>query len=270
VLVELLDRVWPSWPEQHAALLARGLPPTPEGWKQLVDGRRAEGLGPLPERVNRRTAAALLASHSKVPLTGLRRTALGAADATGDGVVRLRPPACLVAVTQRGRVDLGEIGRVLGEVSIAERAFLDGLAFEGDLRALLLVENLGAWRDLSAPDGWLVAHVPGWNTAVAEHLLRRVAVQVVHFGDLDPAGVRIHLHLRSIRPDLRWFVPGFWAEQLAARALPADWPADLDVSVAPPLVRELAARGLWLEQEPIVLDPRLPAELQRVLAGGLT
>jgi hypothetical protein len=52
------------------------------------------------------------------------------------------------------------------------------------------------------------------------------------------------------------------------RSGPRGWPADLDVSFVPPLVRELASRGLWLEQEPIVLDRRIPAELQRVLAGG--
>jgi hypothetical protein len=39
---------------------------------------------------------------------------------------------------------------VLAEVAIPERALMDGLHVEGALRAVLLVENLGAWRDLLA------------------------------------------------------------------------------------------------------------------------
>ena len=113
-----------------------------------------------------------------------------------------------------------------------------------------------------APPGWLFAHVPGWDTATVVHLLARVThVPVVHFGDLDPNGVRILLHLRRYRPDLRWLVPAFWAERLDGHARPVAWPHDRDTTDAPPLVRDLVRRGLWLEQEMIVLDPRLAASL---------
>lgn len=152
---------------------------------------------------------------------------------------------------------------MLGEVAIPERAFLDGLELEGHLRALLLLENLGAWRDMPAPAGFLLAHVPGWDTATVAHLLDHVAqVPVIHFGDLDPNGVRIYLHLRERRPDLRWFVPPFWAELVDSHGLHAPWPADVDVSAAPALVRELAARAIWLEQERIVVDHRISAALE--------
>jgi hypothetical protein len=128
---------------------------------------------------------------------------------------------------------------------------------------VLLVENLGPYRDLVAPAGWLVAHVPGWNTATLRLLLAQVrGVVVVHFGDLDPAGVRIYEHLRAIHPDLRWVVPDFWSERIGTHGLRGEWPPDLVVTAAPPLVRDLAARGLWLEQECIVLDPRLKAALE--------
>jgi hypothetical protein len=174
--------------------------------------------------------------------------------------VRLRPPDGLVARTSRGTVDLAAVASVLGEVCIPERAFLDGLALEGPLRAVLLVENLGAWRDIPAIAGWLLAHVPGWDTATVSRMLDGVAhVPVVHFGDLDPNGVRIFDHLREQRPDLRWLIPVFWAEYVESHGLCAPWPEDLDVSAAPALVRELADRGLWLEQERIVMDPRISA-----------
>ena len=189
-----------------------------------------------------------------------------------EALLRLRDQlAGLVARTRRGVVDLTAVARVLGEVAIPERAFLDGLELEGELRAVLLVENLGAWRDLPAPSGFLLAHVPGWDTATVAHLLDRLAhVPVIHFGDLDPNGVHIYLHLRERRPDLRWFVPSFWAELVDSHGLRAPWPADLDVSAAPALVRDLAARGLWLEQERLVVDHRIGEALEWAAsaAGG--
>lgn len=124
-------------------------------------------------------------------------------------------------------------------------------------------ENLGAWRDLPALQGWLLAHVPGWDTATVAHLFDRIAqVPVLHFGDLDPNGVRIFLHLRERRPDLRWFVPPFWAEFVESHGQRAPWPDDLELGEAPPLVRELASRGLWLEQERIVVDVRITKALE--------
>lgn len=270
-LITLIERVWPAWRDALADLASLGLPPTPEAWSRLLETRRAADLPELPVRLNRRTAAALASPHSKALLTEERRAALGETETTRDGTIRLRPPAGLVARTRYGSVDLTAVARVLGEVAIPERAFLDGLELEGTLRAVLLVENLGAWRDLPAPAGFLIAHVPGWDTATVAHLLDRLAnVPVIHFGDLDPNGVRIYRHLRERRPDLRWFVPTFWSELAESHGLREQWPADLDVSAAPALVRELAARGLWLEQEPLVVDGRMGEALEAAadLADG--
>jgi len=267
-LAGLIDRVWPAWRDVLADLVAAGLPPTPEGYSRLLDLERAAGIPGLPDRINRRTAAALTASHSKASLTEARRSALGETNPSHDGSIRLRPPAGLSARTATGGVDLSGIAAVLGEVSIPERAFLDGLAFEGAIRAALLVENLGAWRDLPPPPGWLLAHVPGWDTATVRHLLDRIeGIPVLHFGDLDPNGVRIMLHLRRRAPDLKWFLPEFWFELVDLCGLRARWPQDLNLDFAPVQVRELAARGLWLEQERIVLDPRMADALEVALAA---
>jgi len=157
---------------------------------------------------------------------------------------------------------------VLGEVSIPERALLVGLAFEGDIRAVLLVENLGAWRDLSPPPGWLLAHVPGWDTATVGRLLDRIeGIPVVHFGDLDPNGVRIMLHLPSRAPNLKWFLPEFWFELVDVCGLPTTWPQDLELDFAPAPARAPAQRGLWLEQGRIVLDPRMVEALEATLVA---
>lgn len=262
-LVALLDRVWPAWGDALAALTARGLSPTPDGWAALQDAGRATDLPQLPEQLNRRTAAALVAPHSKSTLTDRRVASLGGAEATHDGSIRLRPPRGLVALTSAGRVDLSSVASVLGEVSIPERALKAGLVLEGPIRAALLVENLGAFCDLPALDGWLVAHVAGWDTATVTRLLERLThVRLVHFGDLDPNGLRIVLHLRSVRPDLEWFVPEFWGELVESRGLPCVWPTDPALDAAPKLVRLLVSRNLWLEQELITLDPRVTAALE--------
>ncbi len=265
-LVALLARAWPAWVEGLAALTARGLPPTPEGWAALEDAERAEGLPALPGQINRRTAAALAAPHSKAALTERRLAALGGAEPTHDGSVRLRPPKGLLARAPQGTVDLSSVAAVLGEVSLPERALKAGLELQGAVRAVLLVENLGAFCDLAPLPGWLFAHVAGWDTATVARLLKRLAhVPVVHFGDLDPNGVRILQHLRGLRPDLRWFVPPFWEELVEAKGLRGAWAEDLDLSGAPELVHRLALRGLWLEQEPVAVDPRTPGALEAMV-----
>jgi Uncharacterized protein conserved in bacteria C-term(DUF2220) len=252
--------------ETLADLTARGLPPTPGGWNKLNDARRAEGLPALPQQLNRRTAAALTAAHSKGTLTDRRVSVLGNVETTRDGSVRLRPPRGLLARTRRGVVDLTAITEVFGEVSIPERAFNEDLTLEGTIRAVLLVENLGAWRDLPALEGWLFAHVAGWDTATVVLLLDRAGgVPFIHFGDIDPNGVRVFLHLRKRYPDLRWFVPSFWRDLVDLKGLRAEWPDDLDLGDAPELVRDLALRGLWLEQESLVIDRRIGPALEAML-----
>lgn len=265
-VVDLIDRVWPTWDAGLAELTSCGLPPTPEGWAALEDAQRAAGLPDLPEQLNRRTAAALVAPHSKGRLTKRRLAALGNTELTHDGSVRIRVPKDVVAQTPQGVLELAPISTMLGEVSLPERALKGGLQLEGAFHAALLVENLGVFRDLSVLDGWIFVHVPGWDTATTRLLLERLAhVPVVHFGDLDPNGVRVFQHLRRQQPGLRWFVPLFWEDFIETRGRPTSWPHDLDLQDAPGLVQRLAKRGLWLEQEPLAVDARTPAALSAML-----
>lgn len=265
-LTALLSRVWPDWRAELKDMDSRGLAPTPDGYKRLGDMRRAESVPQLPSRINRRTAAAILAPNSKAGLGGGRRVALDRVETTHDGAIRLRPPKGINLETSHGSLNISEVAKVLGEASIPERAFLDGLSFQGTVRAVLLVENLGAWRDVPRLPGWLVAHVPGWDTRPGMHLLQVLAdTPVLHFGDIDPSGVRIYRHLKSHRPDLRWFLPGFWFESAGRTGLEVSWPEDLDLSDAPQSVQELARRGLMLEQESIVIDPKFPDALESTL-----
>lgn len=265
-LIELLVRVWPGWKLVSQALAERGLSPRPTDWRRLQDMLRSEEVGDLPNRLNRRTAASTVAPHSKSTLSLIRRATLGDITVTHDGIVRLRPPSGLRFIRGGITVDAAEIAGVLGEVAVTERALLDGTVLDGPVRAALLVENLGPYQDLDPPEGWLVIHVPGWDTATVRLFLAKLhEVPVVHFGDLDPEGVRIVRHLRQIQPDLIWAVPALWREYMEKRALPGEWPDDLDLEDAPALVRKLADRCLWLEQELIAIDPRLRTALETVI-----
>ena len=265
-LTALLDRVWPEWVEVRAELDDAGLPPTPAGWQALEDRRRGLALPPLPSRLNRHTAAALAGPHAKVALTPDRTAVLGDVEVVDDGLIRLRLPAGLIAILGNERFELDPLMALLGEVGIPERPLLDGLRVEGTVRAVLLVENLGAWRDMPRPEGWLLAHVPGWDTRGVGLLLEALpSCPVVHFGDLDPDGVKIHRHLAASIPELGWLVPEFWEERVESHGQDGAWPEELELSGTPELVRELARRGLWLEQEVIVLDGRLVGVMEGVV-----
>jgi hypothetical protein len=264
-LEQLLDRCWPAWQKAVEVLRAQGLETNARGWRRLKELERQAALPTvLPERLNHRTATAAVAEHSKATLSGTLQGALGKVAITHDGMIRMRPSPGLRIQKGDTELDAGEIARYLGEVGLTERALRDGTRFSGRLPdALLLVENVGAYIDLQPPPGWLVAYVPGWDTATVRILLEQLAkVPVVHFGDLDAKGFRIFQHLQALRPDLVWAVPDFWREYLERRALPSTtWPDDPALESAPPLVRTLAASSLWLEQEVIILDPRLPGAL---------
>ena len=261
-VVELIDRVWPRWRDEHLALLEAGHPPTPSGWRALEDARRARRLPHLPTALNRRTAASLTGPGAKSSLTPTRRDALGPLEVRHDGLIRLRPPGGMRARNDELSLELDHVTRLFDEVGVADRALERGLTLEGEIDGVLLIENLGAWRDMTRPTGWMLAHIPGWDIRGATALLARLPpTTVLHFGDLDPNGARIARHLGDLIPRLEWFVPDFWRDYIADHARATEWPDELDLDDAPALVRQLARDGLWLEQEPIVLDSRLPTAI---------
>lgn len=263
-LEALLERAWPAWREAVQALEAEGLSADERGVDELERRRQAAGAEDLalPERVNGRNLAAFLAARSLVE-------APPGVAVTRDGIVRLRPSAGLRLVRHGGEHDAAELAGLLGEVVLSERALLDGTRLAGTLpRAVLLVENRGPFVDLPAPEDWLLAHVPGWDTSGLALLLQALPpeIPVLHFGDLDPKGVRLMRDLQELRPDLRWCVPAFWEAHLE-RAPRCDWPRRLVQDEDPALLRKLATRGLRLEQELVVLDHRLPAALEEGFAS---
>lgn len=255
----LLDQVWPEWSEVLIELESADLPVSERGWRQLQDVERGRAAVGLPPRLNRRTALAQVGGHSKTTLSRTLQESLASTDLTHDGTVRLRPSTGLEIISCDTAIPADVIASLLGEVILTERALLAGTCFGGVLpTCLLTVENLGPYLDICVPADCLVAHVPGWDTRTIRMVFDLLpTVPCVHFGDLDPNGVRIIRHLRELRSDIEWLVPEFWSDQFSTRGLRAEWPTDLNIDDAPPLVQELAREHIWMEQESIALDPRL-------------
>ncbi len=283
-LTLLLERVWPAWAEVRDALTAENLPPTPAGARELRRRRRTADLDAAaldqaawPGALNQRTAMSLLADSSKATPTPAHLDALAQRRLTRDNVVRLRPHAGLELVRAGRRHDAAELAALQGEVVLTERALASGTTLAGaPPRLIVTVENTGAFVDLPPLPGLLVVHVPGGNAPLARALLARVPGRTraddsptpcVHFGDLDPNGVRIYRHLAAHLPDLGWLAPAWWADAaLPSPALRRPWPdAFRDDPDLPPVIRRLVAEDRWLEQEQVVLDPRLTAALEELM-----
>ena len=214
---ETLQQAWPGWSQIVGRLSAGGLPPTPAGLADLERRDRVDAAGrlALPIPMNRRTAAATVGRHAKARLGPFEQVVLEDVDVTDDGLVRMRPSAGL-QVRNGGVVqDALKLASLLGELVLVDRALRDGTRLVGkEPRAVLTVENLGAYQDAVVSADVLVVHVPGWNTRTTRDLLKGLdEVPIVHFGDLDPNGIAILAHLRRWRPDVRWLVPSYWEER---------------------------------------------------------
>ena len=266
-----LAGVWPGWRELLSRLVDEGLPATPGGVRELERRRRVDAVdgAALPERLNRRTAAAIVGRHAKARLGPFEGVVFEDVDLTDDGLVRMRPSGGLRVALRHAEVDARDLASLLGELVVTDRALRDGTRLCGRTpRAVLTVENLGAYQDLAAPDDVLVVHVPGWNTRTTKALLDGLEeVPVLHFGDLDPNGVAIVQHLRRWRLDVRWLVPPFWEEYLPTKGLLRTWPEGEMPEDAPSWVRALPSRGRWLEQESVVVDARFADALAFALTG---
>lgn len=264
-----LDQAWPSWREVCDQLHVHGLRPTPADLERLDRQARFDALDPdrLPERINRRTAAALVGRHAKARLGPFEQVVLEDVEVTDDGIARMRPSVGLTVERDGVEHDARRLATLLGELVLSDRALRSGTRLAGSSpRAILTVENLGAYQDARVADDLLVIFVPGWNTRMMRDVLAGLEdVPIVHFGDLDPNGVAILEHLRRWRAEVGWLVPEFWQAQIAARGLTKRWPTFNMPPDAPQWVRGLVEKGIWLEQEVIVTDPRFDRAVEEAI-----
>jgi len=263
-----LDNVWPEWRRCHQRLKEAGRRFNLEGWLELEAAERAEAIV-LPKRLHHKTLASCLGLHSKSKRYKGLEGALEAVEQTTDQVLRFRPNRGLRLRCGGSEIDCGAVAEVLGEVSIPERAFADGLQVEGVVpKVIVTVENLGAYIDWPEPDPeHLIVFSPGKDTVLALRFLALLPSDFVyfHFGDLDPDGLRIAKYLQdNSGRNLRLLVPEFWEEFLevafAVQKKGRDetgWEGVEKISEdEPEILGVLRQKGEWLEQEAIVVDAR--------------
>ena len=273
----LLDNYWPQWRASVAALHAAGLELSDKNLTLLQRSQTLEARTSLPRRLHRKTFAAIVAEHSKSAISDELRESYPDLSLTVDDVLRLRCNRGLVLQWgKKPALDSDLLMETLGEVVIPERAFQRGLALAGNLpKIVLLVENLGAFVDLPLPEPMLAIHEPGWNSFLALKFIARLPqnMPIYHFGDLDPNGLAIFAHLRKTSGrDIRLFAPEFWFEYLEShgRILRENgWQAESFYGIDRGLIRRLAASGRWLEQEVILVDPRLASALANLITYNL-
>ncbi|MBK1700140.1 hypothetical protein CKO22_04200 [Thiococcus pfennigii] len=265
-----LDLLWPSWRADLAALEREGFPCDPSGLRRLR--RRHLPLRRPPARLHRKTWTARFGAHSKAGVPD-EPPPDGIVALTDDDLLRLRPNQSLALCLADGiERPCAHWADPLGELVIPQRALDQGLALAGTApRWVMTVENLGAFLDLPIPDDALVIHQPGWNTRLAARLIALLPPGTAwwHFGDLDPKGLAIFASLGDATSAPRHFIPAWWRDYLEthALALAGGWPRAHDCPPGardPELVERLREAGLWLEQEAILMDPRLARDLARL------
>jgi hypothetical protein len=256
---------WPQVDEAEAAFVSR---PETISAVALRALRRAPLALPSDLRqLNRRTWSAWAGAHSK---SGFCTPPDGVVLTTDEGL-RLRANAGMqIGVEEGAALDVDVWQTLFGEVIVPERAFARDWGLWGVMPELVLtVENLGAFVDFPSPPWLLLVHAPGRNTALATKFVSRLPGNIpwAHFGDMDPAGLKIAMSIHrhgDCRSPVPW-VPRAAAELLETHTLPLEssWP---EQDLTPGLLDNLVIKWLikhqrWLEHEAVVLLPGFAQEL---------
>ena len=234
----------------RAHLLRPGRAPPPDGLH-------------LPQHLNIRVAAALSGSSSKGMPDMAALASMGVSKVVRDGGVRIRATASLVV----GEMDISPILTLLGEVSLPVRLLGDGLSVVSTAHSVLVVENEGVFAEVRPEAGWLTVMAPGTDTAGTSSLLRRLTPRrVVHFGDLDTAGMAAAGRTRSAALESghahHWLVPPWVTAMLPSRGRFHRWPDKIPAWARTDTLIGMVQAEQWLEQEVMVMDPRLSQALR--------
>lgn len=267
---------WLAKPQALPALRQRLAELLPD-WEGEVRRLRDLGLDPydataiacIPRLQQPPAPFALLNRRNWMAATGLgpKRTAKLAPPGrlTKDWVMRIRCNAQLRLQWPDRTRDLTAHTDAEGEVLLSERQWLQRAGWErgGSQGTVISIENRGAYIDPPVPSGCLFVESSGWNVEVAVELLRSLPEwQWLHFGDIDPDGLEIAIHISGAtgRP-LRFYVPSFATEYLdLPHATGLRWPA---AAGELPALAPFTTTGLGLSQETFVTDPRLADDLAR-------
>jgi len=263
LLTEALDISWPEWRDLIVKLDGVF---SKERLRQV--SRQGEGSLDLlkqivPGRVyNKKTIRALIGSHSK------SRGLFSEITVVSDFAARIRPNKGLLVVKENGvSFSACELAELQGELLVCERAIKRGLTFSGILpRVVLAIENPAVFADIQLPEDFMAILTSGNNPVQICKMVSLLPenTPVYWFGDLDARGILIRRSfIRMCKGKSAAAIPPFWDEYLKEYGCEAKKPwADFDASGEPELVTTLISQKLWLEQEPLVLDPRLVGWLE--------
>lgn len=263
---------WPAWKDDLISFANLGYSPEDTGAWNLLKRVHANQIPRLLTRINRRTLNAWERRHSKVGVGQSSKT-LADARITVDELTRLRLPPGSKMLLQTGEiVDCDRLMAIFGEIAIPERAWENIKQIDtSNSRVLLSIENKGAYVDFPSTPNATLLFLRGDNTADMKLVTSRLLPQsLIHFGDLDAAGIEVYESLLSQGFAVRHFVPSYVNEYLIthAQACKAPWPRR-DYSSLHQVISTLAGRSLWLEHEALVLDHRFEAELKSVIQRNL-
>jgi hypothetical protein len=260
---------WPGLAEDENAF--RSAPETISAAALRMRRRMPLGFPSGKEMLNRRTWSAWAGSHSKSGFaTPPANTVL-----TADAGLRVRANAGLRIMGEEGTcLSVDEWQGTFGEITVPERAFGRHWQVSGTLPTLIMtVENLGAFIDFPGLPCLLLIHAPGQDTTLATRFIDRLPSEVrwLHFGDIDPAGLRIG---SSVSASGSGRVPTVWIPRVAAellethaRKLDQPWPVEKlwPALMACPVIRWLVGHQRWLEHEAMVLLPGFAEELAQLV-----
>jgi hypothetical protein len=257
-LTAMLDNDWPQW-QEHSLKLEGVF--SAERLRQV--SRQGKGsLDLLSQLVagrvyNTKTISALVGSHSK------SRGLLPEVTVVSDFAARIRPNKGLLISNGKGvSYSACELAELQGELLICERAIGRGTTFSGMLpRVVLAIENPAVFADIQLPEDFMALLTSGNNPVQICEIVSLLpeSTPIYWFGDLDAEGILIRRSfIRRCKGRAAAAIPPFWDEYLQEYGCQAEdsW-AGFDPGGEPELVATLISRKLWLEQEPLVLDPRL-------------
>jgi hypothetical protein len=264
---ELLSNQWPEWQKTRDALKGADLPIDMASIFELERANRLNGLN-VPSMIHCKTITSILGKHSKTGVSKRLAAALPNTTITTDQTLRFYANKGLELKAKDGFTQSCDpLMAILGEVAVPERAFLHGLQLCGTMpKVIFTVENKGAFIDFPVTaDKIMVVFVPGNDQALAVQLLSLLPSEIphYHFGDLDPKGIEIYSGIdKKVPQTSKLFVPKIWTDYYeVSLANKKCWPV-IDGDIAKiPLISTLMADDTWLEQECILLDPRLVVDI---------
>lgn len=265
---EYISNHWEGWREYQDRLVEAGFDFNIEAVKELERREKLLTVN-LPKQIHHKTLAAILGIHSKTGISKGLSEKLAETTITTDQSLRFYANQGMTLNFVSGKsIDCDCIMSTIGEVSLPERSFLDGIRLSGTRpKAIFTIENRGSFIDFPrANKDILVIHAPGNDLDLARRLLMLVpsSVTLFHFGDLDPKGLDIFRCLSShSQHKTSLFVPEFWTDHYSKSfSKPKKWPKEAFWAKGIPIVKTLIEDEMWLEQEKIALDPRLQEEIE--------